>query len=378
MSAKILNSYNSSKYNKTILLEKRWTIPDYTKFSNSYKPQQYSPILQKYLPWIYNFNTRVAAFRDQVDKDRRKFEKRYISLNIHRSSIIEDALNQLRNINEAHYKWRHCFKISFINEHGLSEAGIDQNGVFKEFMETLMTKLFSADFGLFKWTGVADDDDNGDCERCCYPSSLSYLHENHLELFKFAGQMLAKALYEGLVLDIPLAVFLLRHLLPKSGSATNIYSILDDLPLLDPILYKNLDQVRKIDNVEDLCLSFCFEENHMGQLKQFELFPGGKNIDVTNTNRIQYIHKFVNYKFNVQLKNQIKALETGFHTIIPKWLLQSFASPRELSRLMSGDSLSMDIDVDDLRKNIKYFGGFHSSHKVINWLFDVLKNDFKG
>lgn len=62
--------------------------------------------------------------------------------------------------------------------------------------------------------------------------------------------------------------------------------------------------------------------------------------------------------------------------IIPKWLLQHFASPKELSRLLSGDSLTNDVDIDDLRKHIKYFGGFHSSHKVILWLFDILKNDF--
>lgn len=90
--------------------------------------------------------------------------------------------------------------------------------------------------------------------------------------------------------------------------------ILDDLVLLDPVLHKNLEQVRKIENVEDLCLSFCFEENHMGVLKQYELFPGGKNIEVNNANRISYIHKYVNYKFNVILKPQIKAFEAGFHT----------------------------------------------------------------
>lgn len=216
------------KYKKAVLLEKRWTMPEYTKFSHHYKEEQYSQVLQRYLPWIYPFDIRVRCFRDQVDKDKQKFEKKYISININRNSIIEDAFSQLMPMNQNHiYRWRSCFKVSFINEHGLSEAGIDQNGVFKEFMETLMTKLFSADFGLFKWTGVeeSNETENEISERCCFPSNLSYLHENHLELFKFAGQMMAKALYEGLVLDIPLAVFFLRHLLPKAGTTTDLYSI---------------------------------------------------------------------------------------------------------------------------------------------------------
>lgn len=30
------------------------------------------------------------------------------------------------------------------------------------------------------------------------------------------------------------------------------------------------------------------------------------------------------------------------------------------------------------RKNVQYYGGFHGSHRVINWLFDILENDFDG
>jgi len=28
------------------------------------------------------------------------------------------------------------------------------------------------------------------------------------------------------------------------------------------------------------------------------------------------------------------------------------------------------------RKNTQYYGGFHNSHRVISWLWDVLENDF--
>ena len=29
------------------------------------------------------------------------------------------------------------------------------------------------------------------------------------------------------------------------------------------------------------------------------------------------------------------------------------------------------------RRNTVYYGGYHSSHRVISWLWDILKNDFK-
>ena len=32
--------------------------------------------------------------------------------------------------------------------------------------------------------------------------------------------------------------------------------------------------------------------------------------------------------------------------------------------------------VQDLRRNTSYYGGFHDSHKVIVWLWDILEKDF--
>ena len=42
--------------------------------------------------------------------------------------------------------------------------------------------------------------------------------------------------------------------------------------------------------------------------------------------------------------------------------------------LISGTS--DDIDLQDLRKHTNYYGGYHNQHKVIVWLWDILKNDF--
>ena len=40
---------------------------------------------------------------------------------------------------------------------GLSEAGIDQDGVFKEFLEEVVKKGFDPSLGLFKVRGVRSD-----------------------------------------------------------------------------------------------------------------------------------------------------------------------------------------------------------------------------
>ncbi|CAN7952003.1 unnamed protein product, partial [Ixodes pacificus] len=58
---------------------------------------------------------------------------------------------------------------------GLDEAGIDQDGVFKEFLEETIKRVFDPSLNLFRATS----------EQRLYPSPTSYIHENHLSLFEF-------------------------------------------------------------------------------------------------------------------------------------------------------------------------------------------------
>ena len=78
-----------------------------------------------------------------------------------------------------------------------------------------------------------------------------------------------------------------------SGSTNNqYYSCVDDLPEFDPELAKNLAYVKRYE--EDLAdLGLCFEwtEDVMGRMESYELREGGRDISVTNENRIRYIHR---------------------------------------------------------------------------------------
>ncbi|VDP00473.1 unnamed protein product [Soboliphyme baturini] len=75
----------------------------------------------------------------------------------------------------------------------------------------------------------------------------------------------------------------------------------------------------------------------------------------------------------VQIKDQLKAFTAGFRSLIhPEWL-QIFSAD-EFQKIISGEY--DDIDLQDLRKNVQYFGGFHNNHPVIKWLWSVLQDDF--
>lgn len=116
-----------------------------------------------------------------------------------RNRIVEDGYRQLSTLTPQALKG--VIRVRFINEYGLDEAGIDQDGVFKEFLEESIKKVFDPALNLFKATS----------EERLYPSPTSHLQDNHLQLFEFTGKILGKAVYEGIVVDVPFASFFLSQ-----------------------------------------------------------------------------------------------------------------------------------------------------------------------
>jgi ubiquitin-protein ligase E3 B len=200
-----------------------------------------------------------------------------------------------------------------------------------------------------------------------YPSPASGIHDNHLRLFEYLGQMLGKMLYDGIVVDVPLAHFFLNALLRRSNT-------LDELASLDPEVARNLNYVKTYEgDVEDLGLVFAVDEEVMGERVTIPLRPGGSVIDVVEDNKILYVHLMADFRLNKQLSKQVKALLTGFYNVVyPTWL-RRFNAP-ELQRLVSGDDVP--LDVEDLRRNANYEAGLHGSHRLIKWLFEVVGKDF--
>lgn len=284
-----------------------------------------------------------------------------VHITVKRSRLLEDGFEKLSSMMNNMLKG--TIRVKFINDLGLDEAGIDQDGVFKEFLEEIIKKVFNPDMNLFKVTTEEDGK--------LYPSPTSYLQEDHLQLFNFVGRILGKAVYEGIVVDVPFATFFLRHLQQQHSM---LYSPLDELPSLDAEFYKNLTWMKRYDgDISDLDLTFTYEEDVLGHLESRELEPGGNSIPVTNENRITYIHKLAHYRLHTQIKDQTRAFISGFRSIIDKRWTSMFSAP-ELQRLISGDNV--DLDLTDLKRNTTYYGGFHSSHRVVRWLWDILEKDY--
>jgi len=209
-------------------------------------------------------------------------------------------------------------------------------------------------------------------EERLYPSPTSHITENHLDLFEFVGKMIGKAVYEGIVVDVPFASFFLTQILGHDHHA--MYSYLDEMTSADPELHKNLTYVKHYDgDVEDLGLTFSFDQDYLGKVVTHELITGGRAINVTNNNRISYIHHMAHFKMHKQIAVQVAAFRRGFKAVISTDWLSMFSGP-EVQRLISGDN--SPVDLKDLRRNTSYYGGFHDSHRVVTWLWDILEKDF--
>ncbi|KAI0504427.1 hypothetical protein KFK09_015379 [Dendrobium nobile] len=313
--------------------------------------------LLKQAPFLVPFTSRVKIFNAQLAASKQQIGAYSLHRNrfrIRRNRIFEDAFNQLSVLSTE--ELRGSIRVSFVNEFGVEEAGIDGGGIFKDFMENITQAAFNVQYGLFKETS----------DHLLYPNPGSgMIHEQHLQYFDFLGSLLGKAMYEGILVDIPFATFFLSKLKQK-------HNYLNDLPSLDPELYRHLLFLKHYQgDVSELELYFVIINNEYGEQKEEELLPGGKDIHVTKENVITYIHLIANHRLNYQIRHQSSHFLRGFQQLIEKEWIEMF-SEHEIQILISG-SLE-NLDMDDLRSHAHYSGGYDQNHPVIDMFWEVLKS----
>ncbi|KAI9001958.1 hypothetical protein BC832DRAFT_593809 [Gaertneriomyces semiglobifer] len=321
------------------------------------KHRPYQAVL-KNLPFVIPFETRVGILRDWIRQDRARagldedqWHSPIARVTIRRPYVFEDGYTHL---NELGPRLKKRIQITFVSDQGLAEAGIDGGGVFKEFLTALTRQAFDTNYGLFQATA----------DQLLYPSSHSYAQqETQLLHLQFLGRILGKAIYEGVLVDAAFAGFFLAKWLGQK-------SYIDDLPSLDPELYKGLMFLKSYpgDVEKDLGLTFSIDAEEFGQAKSINLIPNGANVPVTNENRIQYIYLVAHYKLNVQIQRQCAAFFFGLSDLIsPAWL-QMF-NQQELQILLGG--VSTPIDVEDLKKHT-VLAGYEPTDKTIQLFWNVV------
>ena len=113
--------------------------------------------------------------------------------------------------------------------------------------------------------------------------------------------------------------------------------------------------------------NFSVEMVVMGETKEVELKPGGKDIEVTEENKAEFFKLLARRRLIDDVKPQLSHLLRGFYEVIPPQLIQVF-DYRELELFLCG---LPSIDVNDWRQNTTYKGQLTAGHKVSKWFWSV-------
>lgn len=71
----------------------------------------------------------------------------------------QDGYEQLRQLSQ--HAMKGVIRVKFVSDLGVDEAGIDQDGVFKEFLEEIIKRVFDPALNLFKVVRGAQSGANG-------------------------------------------------------------------------------------------------------------------------------------------------------------------------------------------------------------------------
>jgi len=291
---------------------------------------------------------------------------------IRRAALYKDSMQLLNDLGP---RLKHQVQVSFVNQHGAEEAGIDGGGVFKEFLDDLIKDGFAVQTGEESHAGAPPLFSVTPLQTLAVNLDMAD-NPNMQEHYQFLGRVLGKAVYESILVEPQFCLPFLNQLLAKTNSV-------EDLKNFDEEYYKNLNQLRRMSDAEIESLGLTFEltvssgssTRRDSPPRTVELIPGGRSVAVTKKNVFRYIHMVAHQKLNVLGAPQTRAFLRGFRDLIPASWVRLF-SANELQKLISGDDSVRGIDVASLKKSMHYLGGYHISQPYIQDFWDILENDF--
>jgi E3 ubiquitin-protein ligase TRIP12 len=187
--------------------------------------------------------------------------------------------------------------------------------------------------------------------------------------FKLLGTTVAKALYDGRLLDISLSTAFWRVAL---GEKLSIY----DLACVDSEMSKSLLRLHKVAcssdptkmdgmPVEDLGLYFILPGNDA-----YELCPNGSQTLVTGQNLSQFIESVLDAYFGSGTAKQFSAFRDGFGDVFSLSTLEIFRKD-ELFSLTCGQTEKWTAEM--LTENLKFDHGYSKSSVPIKYFISILE-----
>ncbi|KAK4575710.1 hypothetical protein RGQ29_026607 [Quercus rubra] len=302
-------------------------------------------------PRLIDFDNKKAYFRSRIRQQHEQHLSGPLRISVRRAYVLEDSYNQLRMRPFQDLKGR-------LNVQFQGEEGIDAGGLTREWYQLLSRVIF--DKGALLFTTVGNN-------ATFQPNPNSVFQTEHLSYFKFVGRVVAKALFDGQLLDVYFTRSFYKHIL-------SVKVTYHDIEAVDPDYYKNLKWMLENDvsEIPDLTFSMDADEEKLilyekNEVTDYELKPGGRNIRVTEETKHEYVDLVAEHILTNAIRPQINSFLEGFNELVPRELISIF-NDKELELLISG---LPEIDLDDLKANAEYTG-YTAASSVIQWFWEVV------
>lgn len=184
----------------------------------------------------------------------------------------------------------------------------------------------------------------------------SGINPEHLGYFKFIGRVVGLAIFHRRFLDAFFIGAFYKMILKKKVN-------LQDMEGVDAEFHRTLTWTMENDITDVIYSTFSVEDERFGEKVTVDLKPGGRDIEVTNENKKEYVELITEWRIQKRVDEQFNAFVTGFHELIPADLVNVF-DERELELLIGGIA---DIDVDDWKKHTDYRGYTENDAVVQNF-----------
>ncbi|KAF5728469.1 E3 ubiquitin-protein ligase UPL1 isoform X1 [Tripterygium wilfordii] len=300
---------------------------------------------------LIDFDNKKAYFRSRIRQQHEHHLTGPLRISVRRAYVLEDSYNQLRMRPSQDLKGR-------LNVQFQGEEGIDAGGLTREWYQLLSRVIF--DKGALLFTTVGNN-------ATFQPNPNSVYQTEHLSYFKFVGRVVAKALFDGQLLDVYFTRSFYKHIL-------GVKVTYHDIEAVDPDYYKNLKWMLENDvsDIPDLTFSMdADEEKHIlyekTEVTDYELKPGGRNIRVTEETKHEYVDLVADHILTNAIRAQITSFLEGFNELVHPELISIF-NDKELELLISG---LPEIDFEDLKANTEYTG-YTAASSVVQWLWEVV------
>ncbi|GAB7361531.1 hypothetical protein MBLNU230_g1586t1 [Neophaeotheca triangularis] len=249
---------------------------------------------------------------------------------VRRTHIFEDSYAEIMRQSPNDLKKRLMIKFD-------GEDGLDYGGLSREFFFLLSHEMFNPFYCLFEYSAH----DNYTLQI----NPHSGINPEHLGYFKFIGRVVGLAIFHRRFLDAFFIGAFYKMILKKKVS-------LQDMEGVDAEFHRTLTWTMENDITDVIYSTFSVEDERFGEKVTVDLKEGGRDIEVTNENKEEYVSLITEWRIQKRVEEQFQAFVQGFHELIPADLVNVF-DERELELLIGGIA---DIDVEDWKKHTDYRG----------------------